>query len=54
MNKRIFISAGEVSGDLQGSLLVSQIKKLDPSIEFYGFGGRFLEDASVKIIHDFM
>ncbi|HQJ41286.1 MAG TPA: lipid-A-disaccharide synthase [Exilispira sp.] len=53
MNKRIFISAGEVSGDLQGSLLVSQIKKLDPSIEFYGFGGRFLEDASVKIIHDF-
>ncbi len=53
MGKKIFISAGEVSGDLQGSLLVNQIKKLDQSIEFYGFGGRFLEQEGVKILHDF-
>ncbi|MFN3412221.1 MAG: hypothetical protein ACK4YF_08685, partial [Exilispira sp.] len=39
MGKKIFISAGEVSGDLQASLLVKQIKKLDDSIEFIGFGG---------------
>jgi lipid-A-disaccharide synthase len=53
MGKKIFISAGEVSGDLQASLLVKQMKKLDSSIEFFGFGGRFLEDAGVKIIFDF-
>lgn len=53
MGKKIFISAGEVSGDLQGSLLVKQMKKLDDSIEFYGFGGRFLEEVGVKIIFDF-
>lgn len=53
MGKKIFISAGEVSGDLQGSLLVKQIKKLDDSIEFYGFGGRFLEEVGVRIIFDF-
>jgi len=53
MGKKIFISAGEVSGDLQGSLLVNQIKKLDNSIEFYGLGGRFLEQEGVKILHDF-
>lgn len=51
--KKIFISAGEVSGDLQGSLLVKQIKKIDDSIQFFGFGGRFLEEAGVEIIHDF-
>lgn len=53
MGKKIFISAGEVSGDLQGSLLIKQIKKIDDSIEFYGFGGRFLEETGVKILHDF-
>lgn len=53
MGKKIFISAGEVSGDLQASLLVKQIKKLDGSIEFMGFGGRFLQEANVKIIFDF-
>ncbi|HPC38109.1 MAG TPA: hypothetical protein PLF21_02230 [Exilispira sp.] len=53
MGKKIFISAGEVSGDLQGSLLIKQIKKLDDSIEFYGFGGRFLEEVGVRIIFDF-
>ncbi len=53
MSKKIFISAGEVSGDLQASLLVKQIKKMDSTIEFYGFGGRFLEEQGVKILFDF-
>ena len=36
---RIFISAGEPSGDLHGANLVRTLKKLEPGIEVCGLGG---------------
>lgn len=33
------IIAGEASGDLHGSSLITQLKKLDPAIEIFGIGG---------------
>lgn len=39
MNRKVFISAGEASGDLHLAGLVSELKKLDPGIDFRGLGG---------------
>lgn len=37
--KRVFIVAGETSGDLHGYLLMRQMKSLEPDCEFKGIGG---------------
>ena len=56
-SKRIFIIAGENSGDLHGSNLVKAIRKMDSSIEFKGLGGPQLASAGVtlmmNIVEDF-
>ncbi len=48
--KDVLIVAGEASADLHGSNLVRAIKKLDPTIRFYGIGGKQMEEAGVKIL----
>ena len=56
MNKKIFISTGEVSGDLHGSLLSKALfyeagkKSLD--LEICGLGGERMKKEGVKIIQD--
>ena len=47
--KRIFIIAGEPSGDLHASNLVKCIKKENSSVDFRGWGGDFMELEGVKI-----
>ncbi len=49
-SKRIFIIAGENSGDLHGANLVRAIRKMDSSIEFKGLGGPQLESAGVSLL----
>ncbi len=49
---KIFVSTGEMSGDLHLSYLVNEIKKIDNSIEFYGVAGDHSKKAGVKIIQD--
>ena len=39
---KIFLSAGDPSGDLHGSNLIKEIKKQNPDTEFYGFGGHLM------------
>ena len=46
---RYYIIAGERSGDLHGSNLVKAIRKHDPSAEFRGLGGDYLQEAGVKL-----
>ena len=36
---KIFVSAGEVSGDLHLSYLVKNILEIDSSVKFYGAAG---------------
>ena len=36
---RIFISAGEPSGDLHGANLIEALRARLPEVEFVGFGG---------------
>ena len=42
---RIFICAGEPSGDIHGSNLVRELKRLDPGIECVGYGGDRMAEA---------
>ena len=56
MSKKIFISTGEVSGDLHGSLLakalLDEAKKRSIAIEIFGLGGQRMLKAGVKVFHD--
>ncbi len=50
--KQIMIVAGEASGDLHGGNLVQAMRRIDPTIRFYGVGGRKLKEAGVKLLAD--
>ena len=56
MKKNIFISTGEVSGDLHGSLLAKALlkesKKRSIEINIFGLGGQRMADAGVKVFYD--
>ena len=56
MNKKIFISTGEVSGDLHGSLLskalFDEAKKNSIDLEICGLGGERMKREGVKILQD--
>lgn len=46
---KIFIIAGEASGDLHGSNLVREIKNRAPQADFRGWGGDRMEEAGVQV-----
>jgi lipid-A-disaccharide synthase len=50
--KRIMIVAGEASGDLHGGNLVRALHQIDPTICFYGVGGRNLKNAGIELVAD--
>ncbi|MFC1590388.1 lipid-A-disaccharide synthase [Candidatus Omnitrophota bacterium] len=45
--KKIFIIAGEASGDLHASNLVREIRAASPNTAFFGLGGRLMEKEGV-------
>lgn len=49
---KIFVSAGEVSGDSHLSYLIKNIKEIDSTVEFYGVAGDQSKEAGVEIIQD--
>ena len=52
MPHKILIVSGEPSGDLHASNLVRDIKKLDPSVKFFGMGGSMSQRCGVDIVFD--
>jgi lipid-A-disaccharide synthase len=48
---RLFISAGEPSGDLHGANLIKALKRIDPTIEFVGYGGDRMEAAGCRLLY---
>jgi len=50
MSKRpkIFISAGEASGEHYGTLLIPALRKLAPEAEFFGLGGQRMEGLGFR------
>ena len=49
---KIFVSTGEMSGDLHLSYLVKEVLKTDPSVKFYGVVGDHSRDAGVEVVQD--
>jgi len=52
VGKRVFIIAGEASGDVHGANLVKAMAAQDPSLSFRGVGGRELREAGVQLLWD--
>ena len=51
MNKKIFLVAGEPSGDLHASKLAEEIKKIDPCITLMGIGGANMASQGIRLFH---
>ncbi len=47
---RILIVAGEASGDLHGSNLIREIKKINPGLEFFGIGGNNMKREGTQLV----
>ncbi len=54
MAKTILMISAEASGDLHGSTLIREIKKIDPSVKIKGMGGRKMLDAGLEGIDSSM
>lgn len=52
MSKRIFLIAGEASGDLQGAFLIHEIKQKLPDIEIKCVGGVHMKQEGAQVIAD--
>lgn len=52
MSKRIFISAGEPSGDIHGANLARALKDQWPDVQLMGFGGPRMAEAGVDIRYE--
>lgn len=50
--KKIMMIAGEPSGDLHGSNLATELKKIMPRLEIFGTGGERMKNAGVNILFD--
>lgn len=47
---RIFLLAGEASGDLHGALLARALRAARPDLEIHGVGGARMEEAGVRLL----
>src|SRR2546423_1447179 len=52
MTRRMLVSAGEASGDLYASLVVSELRHQSPDLEFFGCTGPKLRAAGVDTVVD--
>ena len=50
MKKTILITAGEASGDTHAANLVKNLKKLNPDLNFFGIGGKKMQNAGVELV----
>ena len=48
--KKVMIVAGEASGDLHGSFLVREMLAINPSLQFFGIGGKKMQEAGVRLL----
>ncbi|HID95449.1 MAG TPA: lipid-A-disaccharide synthase [Candidatus Latescibacteria bacterium] len=48
----IMIVAGEASGDLHGSNLIKEIRRIRPEVKAFGIGGPKMREAEVKLFYE--
>jgi lipid-A-disaccharide synthase len=49
-SQELLVVAGEASGDLHGARLVSELRRLDPDLSFFGLGGDELRAAGLDSV----
>jgi lipid-A-disaccharide synthase len=52
MSKKLFIIAGEPSGDLHGSNLIKALRRQLPDVEIVGMGGDLMRQSGAKLFYD--
>ena len=52
LSKKLFVLAGEISGDLHAGLAIKALKEQQPDIEVFGVGGEQLKKAGVKLLYE--
>ena len=52
INKTVFVSAGEASGDEHAARMIEELKKLDKHLTFVGMGGEKMRQSGVNILTD--
>ncbi|RMD74281.1 MAG: lipid-A-disaccharide synthase [Lentisphaerae bacterium] len=52
MGKRIWLFAGEISGDIYGANVIRQLRRLAPDVVIEGMGGLAMKDAGMTVIAD--
>ena len=50
---KIFLSAGEASGDVHGASLAREIKRLSPQVELLGLGGDEMQAEGVRLVRNY-
>jgi lipid-A-disaccharide synthase len=50
MGKRLYVIAGEASGDLHGGNMVRELLKLDPSMHIRAWGGNRMQAAGAEVV----
>ncbi len=48
---RLFVSAGEPSGDLHGANLIHALRQREPNVEIHGFGGDRMAHAGCRLLY---
>lgn len=51
-SKKILIVAGEASGDLHGSSLIKELKKINSQFQFFGIGGDRMKKEGMELVYD--
>lgn len=52
MPKKIFLIAGEASGDLQAAALIRALKSQNQNLHFRGLGGSLMAQEGMELVHD--
>ncbi|MCS6989337.1 MAG: lipid-A-disaccharide synthase [Chloroherpetonaceae bacterium] len=51
MPKKLFVLAGEASGDLHGAGVLRALKRLEPAIEIFGVGGKHIQAEGARLLY---
>ncbi len=52
MPKKLFVLAGETSGDLHAGFVIESLKAKNPDIDIFGVGGDKLKQAGVRLLYN--
>jgi lipid-A-disaccharide synthase len=51
VSKKLFVLAGEASGDLHGAGVLKSLKRLEPSFDVFGIGGKHIQATGVRLLY---